>query len=93
MSTPIVGITMGDAAGVGPEIIMKALADRAMYELCHPLVIGDAKMLERAERAVRSGLSVRRIAKVADAAFAHGQVDCLDLDLLPPDLPLGQVSG
>lgn len=82
---------MGDAAGVGPEIIMKALADASIYENCAPLVIGDAKILERAGRIVDSKLTVRTIASVDEAAFSHGTVDCLDLDLLPADLPFGQV--
>jgi 4-hydroxythreonine-4-phosphate dehydrogenase len=84
---------MGDAAGVGPEIIMKALADQAIYATARPFVIGDAKMLERAETIVRTGLAVRRIGRVAEGRFQPGTVDCLDLDLLPADLPFGQVSG
>ncbi len=38
---PILGITMGDAAGIGPEVIIKALANQRIYELAHPVVIGD----------------------------------------------------
>lgn len=93
MGRPIVGITMGDAAGVGPEIIMKALVSTPLYEQARPLVIGDAKMLERAETIVKAGLSVRRIKSVDEAEFTHGVVDCIDLDLLPADLPFGQVSA
>jgi 4-phospho-D-threonate 3-dehydrogenase / 4-phospho-D-erythronate 3-dehydrogenase len=93
MTRPVVGITMGDAAGIGPEIIMKALAEPALYEAGRPLVIGDAKILERAEDIVHSGLRVRPVAEVAAARFEPGSVDCLDLDLLPRDLPFGQVSA
>mgnify|MGYP000982076850 CR=1 FL=1 len=46
---PIVGITMGDPAGNGPELTVKALADAALYERCRPLVVGDAKMIEQAK--------------------------------------------
>ncbi len=90
---PIVGITMGDAAGIGPEICVKALADPEMYAISRPLVIGDVKILERAEGIVRTGQAVRRVASVADARFEPGTIDCLDLDLLPADLPFGQVSA
>ena len=45
---PIVAITEGDPAGIGPEIIVKALADPAVYESCKPLVIADARHLEQA---------------------------------------------
>lgn len=93
MGRPIVGITMGDAAGVGPEIIIKALGAPQLYQQSRPFVIGDAKLLERAESIVRTGVTVRRIASVSEATFQHGTVDCLDLDLLPADLPFGQVSA
>lgn len=93
MGRPIVGITMGDAAGIGPEIIMKALSDQAVYERSRPFVIGDAKILERAAAIVGAPLKVRRIQAVAEAEFRYGTVDCLDLDILPADLPFGQVDA
>jgi 4-hydroxythreonine-4-phosphate dehydrogenase len=93
MNRPIIGITMGDAAGVGPEIIMKSLYDANVYASCRPFVIGDSKILERAGRIVQPGLQIRNIQSVADAQFEHGTVDCLDLNLLPADLPFGQVSA
>jgi len=40
-SLPLIGITMGDPSGIGPEIIVKALLDRHIYEICNPVVIGD----------------------------------------------------
>jgi 4-hydroxythreonine-4-phosphate dehydrogenase len=93
MRKPIIGITMGDAAGIGPEIIMKALADPAVYEQCRPVVIGDAKILERANGIVGTNLTVQVIDDVAAAAYDHGTVNCLDLDLLPADLPFGRISA
>ena len=41
---PIVAITMGDASGIGPEVIMKALAREDVYAMCRPLVVGDATL-------------------------------------------------
>jgi 4-hydroxythreonine-4-phosphate dehydrogenase len=84
---------MGDAAGIGPEVTMKALADQEMYAICRPLVIGDAKILERAAGIVGAPLGVRPIARPAEARSVLGTVDCIDLDLLPADLPFGQVSA
>ena len=46
---PIVGITMGDPAGNGPEITIKALAHKDVYDRCQPVVVGDANMLEQAK--------------------------------------------
>ena len=43
---PIIGISMGDPAGIGPEIAAKALANPKTYEKCRPLVIGDASAME-----------------------------------------------
>ncbi|WP_264737454.1 4-hydroxythreonine-4-phosphate dehydrogenase PdxA [Cytobacillus firmus] len=91
---PVVGITMGDAAGVGPEIILKSLADAEMYEISNPLVIGDRKILERAKSFVDSGLVIEAVKaeQLNEIPYKHGVVHCLDLDLLPEDLPIGQVS-
>ena len=48
MKRPILGITMGDAAGVGPEIIVKALKKEDIYKIARPIVFGDAKIINRA---------------------------------------------
>jgi 4-hydroxythreonine-4-phosphate dehydrogenase len=93
MSAPVVGITMGDAAGIGPEVTMKALADSEMYSICRPLVIGDTAILERANRVVGTSLHVHTIQHAREAQFQLGTVDCIDLHLLPADLPFGQISA
>jgi 4-hydroxythreonine-4-phosphate dehydrogenase len=83
---------MGDAAGVGAEVIVKSLAHASVYEQCRPLVIGDARRLERANEIVRGTLRVRRIADATDARYEPGTIDCIDLNLIPEDLPFGQLS-
>jgi len=93
MSKPIIAITMGDGAGIGPEIIVKALADGTVYRRCRPIVIGDAKILERATSIVGAETTIRSVGSVNAAEYRPGAVDCLDMDLLPIDLPFGQVSG
>jgi 4-hydroxythreonine-4-phosphate dehydrogenase len=89
---PRIAITMGDAAGVGPEVIMKALAHRELYAIARPLVVGDARRLGRAGHIVRSGLAVRAIDEPEDAGFEPGVVDCIDLALVPEDTPFGRLS-
>ena len=89
---PIVAITMGDASGVGPEIIMKALARPDVYALCRPLVVGDATRLREADAVTRTGLQVAAVASPAEAHFAPGTVDCIDLGLIPAGHPFGQLS-
>ena len=90
---PVIGITMGDAAGVGPEIIMKSLAHRSVYDSCRPLVIGDARRLVDAGQRAGVALRVRAIAEPSEARFAFGEVDCIDLGLIPADLPYGKLSA
>jgi 4-hydroxythreonine-4-phosphate dehydrogenase len=91
-SLPIIGITMGDAAGIGPEIIMKSLGHSDLYDRCRPLVIGDAGRLREAGRIVNSKLEVSAINDPSDAKFAFGIADCIDLKLIPKGLPWGQLS-
>ncbi|MCX7890738.1 MAG: 4-hydroxythreonine-4-phosphate dehydrogenase PdxA [Burkholderiales bacterium] len=92
MTRPRIAITMGDAAGVGPEVVMKALAHPELYAMCRPFVVGDARRLDEAGRRAGTRLAVSRIAAPADARFAHGTVDCIDLDLIPADLPFGRLA-
>ena len=58
-SRPLIAITMGDAAGIGAEIIMKSLGHAEVHARCHPLVIGDAERLRAAGCIVGSSLAVR----------------------------------
>ncbi|MDT6960201.1 4-hydroxythreonine-4-phosphate dehydrogenase PdxA [Cupriavidus sp. SZY C1] len=90
---PVIGITMGDATGIGPEVIVKSLAHDSVYAQCRPLVIGDARRLEQAGKLVGSTLKVRAIATPEEAQFAPGTIDCIDLGLIPEDLPFGKLSA
>jgi 4-hydroxythreonine-4-phosphate dehydrogenase len=90
---PVIGITMGDAAGVGAEVIVKSLAHESVYLQCRPLVIGDKRRLERANDIAGGDILVRSIANAAEARFERGTIDCIDLGLIPNDLPFGQLSS
>ena len=95
MNKPIVGITMGDPAGNGPEITVKALAHSDLYDRCRPLVVGDAKILEQAAGFVdRTDIHIHRCEQVSDALFVPGTIDVLHLELIPDvaAFPIGQVS-
>jgi 4-hydroxythreonine-4-phosphate dehydrogenase len=93
MPLPRIAITMGDAAGVGPEIIMKSLAHNEVYERCRPLVIGDASRLRAAGNIVGTKLCVRELSNGENAEYIAGTVDCIDLKLIPADLPWGALSA
>lgn len=90
---PIIGITMGDAAGVGPEIIVKTLQSISIYDNTKPLVIGDAKMLIRALQVTGINLNVNKVINPQEGLYRHGTIDCVDLDLLSEDLPFGRISA
>jgi 4-hydroxythreonine-4-phosphate dehydrogenase len=92
---PVIAMTMGDAAGIGPEVIMKSLAHDDVYDLCRPLVIGDALRLQKAGRIVGTKLVVRSLTpdQIEDALYKAGTVDCIDLKLIPDDLPWGKLSA
>ncbi|GIQ69787.1 4-hydroxythreonine-4-phosphate dehydrogenase PdxA [Xylanibacillus composti] len=90
---PVIGITMGDAAGIGPEIIVKSLHDEGLYDQCKPIVIGDAKRLKQAARIVGLPLVIEAVERVSEGKYVYGTIDCLDLNLLPEDIPFGEISG
>jgi len=93
MSHPIIAITMGDAAGIGPEIIMKALATPEVHDFCRPLVIGDAGRLRVAGQRVNRPLQIACVDDARTASFVPERVDCIDLGLIPAELPFGRVSA
>lgn len=91
----ILGITMGDPAGVGPEITAKALRDPKVYEICRPLVVGDAAIMQRACGLVGAEeLTIHPVKDPAEGFYRHGVIDVLDMQLLQPEeYELGQVSA
>ncbi|RKL68104.1 4-hydroxythreonine-4-phosphate dehydrogenase PdxA [Salipaludibacillus neizhouensis] len=90
---PIIGITIGDASGVGPEITLKALQSQAVYQMSRPLVIGDAKILKREIDKFDINLAIHSIEDPQEGIYELGTIDCIDLDLLSVDLPYGVVSA
>jgi 4-hydroxythreonine-4-phosphate dehydrogenase len=76
---PYIGITMGDPAGIGPEIITKALNEPAVYRQCNPVVIGERRIL--ADAAGMSGLNLRieSITDIRTAPFRNGLINIIDL--------------
>ncbi|HZC25628.1 MAG TPA: 4-hydroxythreonine-4-phosphate dehydrogenase PdxA, partial [Actinopolymorphaceae bacterium] len=92
MNRPVIAITMGDAAGIGPEVVVKALAQPEAYNRCRPVVIGDAGRLTQAAKIAGADVTVSRVDVPGDAAYEHGTIDCIDVGLIPADLPFGELS-
>ena len=55
MARPVIGIPCGDPAGIGPEIVVKALRNKELYRICKPLVVGDVHTLKKTNEIIRSG--------------------------------------
>jgi 4-hydroxythreonine-4-phosphate dehydrogenase len=88
MSTrlPIIGITMGDPSGIGPEIIIKALADRRIYKLCKPVVLGDPDTLAfYIEKFQGELISLNEVSDILEAKGMPGQLDLISLSRLKPE--------
>lgn len=92
---PIIGITMGDPASIGPEITIKALNHKELYEISRPIVIGDAVMLEQAKRIVgKDNIKINSVHHVQDAKFEFGTIDVFDMGLADTEkITLGQLSS
>lgn len=89
-----IGITMGDPAGIGPEITAKAFAKKSLYDSCDPIVIGDAAVM-RAALGITGliKLQIHSVKSVSEALFQYGTIDVLDMELVDVEkLERGKVS-
>lgn len=90
---PVLGMLLGDGSGVGPEIIAKLAADRWFDDKCHPVFIGDKRILDRAFGIVGKSTEITCIEKLDGVQFTDDTYYMLDSkDLDPKDAPLGELS-
>ena len=90
---PFLAITMGDAAGIGPEVTAKTLIDPAMYEKCRPFVVGNTDAMNDALRLIKSDLKAVKLQTLEDVNGNYGQVEVLDLNNLDYSaITYGQLS-
>ena len=91
---PIVGITMGDPASIGPEIAIKALLNKEIYDICKPLLVGDASVFKYIINKLQLKATINPIKQVKDAKFNFGEIDVYDLNNIDPDkLVFGEISA
>ena len=90
---PIIGISMGDPAGIGPEIIVKALLKRSVYAQCKPIVVGDAGVITQAVDFLNVALKVNAISHIGDAKSKYGTIDVYDLANFNQKVAYGVVSA
>ena len=76
---PIIGVTMGDPAGVGPEIACKMFAERTIYDFCRPLIVGDSACLNEGMKVGKVTLQLNSIQRPREGKFVPGIIDVIDL--------------
>ena len=93
-SLPIIAITMGDPASIGPEIAVKALKEKKIYDICKPLLTGDAGVFRDIIKRLQLNVQLNVIDKVSDAKFEYGVIDVFDLKNVDlSKLQVGKIDG
>lgn len=93
MTTPTIAVTMGDGAGVGPEVTLAAVLDTEINERCRPVVVGDLSRLRLAAEILDLSPRFHPIDSVEEGDFAAGTVNVIDLQMLSDALPWGEISA
>lgn len=78
---PVLAITMGDPASIGPEIAVKALLKKEIHEVCKPLLVGDAAVFQQIIDLLKMDAKVHAVSRVGDAKFELGTIDVFDLGI------------
>lgn len=92
MTRPRIAVTMGDGAGIGPEVTLAAVLHPDVVSLARPLVIGDVGRLKAAARLLGCEPNIVRVDMADDAKYEPETVNVIDPGLLPPELPWGRIS-
>jgi 4-hydroxythreonine-4-phosphate dehydrogenase len=91
---PIIAITIGDPAGIGPEIVVKALTNKVIYDMCRPLVIGESETVRAAIKLIKNHITLHPVEKTANTLGKFGGIDILDMHNLDwAKVKAGQVSA
>ena len=90
---PLVAVTMGDPAGIGPEVVAGALGFGEVYPMSRPLVVGDRGALERAARVMGVTATLHVVTDPSEGRYEPGVIDLIDLANVPPDLRTGEVQA
>lgn len=90
---PILAITMGDPAGIGPEISVKTFSLAEIYTSCKPLLVGNAEIIRQILKFSKSEIKIRTIQQVSEAKFEFGTIDIFDLPVEnPEEIQFGVIS-
>lgn len=90
---PIIAVPLGDPAGIGPEIAMHTWADKSVWEVARPFLIGDKYVVERALEVTGLSLEINVVESVEEAKFQEGTIDMMDLGVITEPYEWGKVDG
>lgn len=94
MSKPLIVIPIGDPAGIGPEIVAKALAEPRVFEAARCVAVGDRKVIEQAVRITGTDLKIKTVKAPEEGVFEEGILNLMDLDNMDMNrFAFGEVSG
>ena len=80
MSKPFIGIPMGDPAGIGPEIVVKALQNNEIYDVCNPLVIGDAGIIQKAVGICNADSAINLVTSSSQGIYNKNTINLVDIN-------------
>lgn len=90
---PAIAITMGDPCGIGPEVVVKAMADPQVHATCRPIVVGNVYAMEQAVSLTGAPVKIKETSDPAAAGLEPGVIDVVDIhNLNPEDITVGQIS-
>src|SRR5262245_53089486 len=91
---PLIALTMGDVAGIGPEVIARAWSEPALFDIARPIVVGDSTILRRALQLVQGRAEVVPILTIEEAPLSPSAIPCLDAATVSlRDVAPGQVDA
>ena len=94
MSKPLIAVTLGDPAGIGPEIVAKSIADKELFAEANCIVIGERQIMENAVRITGEDLKVNVVEDPADGDYGEGVLNLIDLKNIDMDkFEFGKVSA
>lgn len=93
MKKTIIGIPLGDPAGIGPEITMHTFVEKSLYDICHLFLVGDRYVVEKAIEITGLDLKINVVERVSDSKFEYGTIDMMDLGVITEPFEYGEVDG
>lgn len=93
MNKSRIAVTLGDPAGIGPEIVVKTFNHNTLYDKADIVLVGDRSVVERALEVTKLSLKINVIADVKDGLYQYGTIDLIDLKNMSKNYEFGKISA